>query len=123
MVTPDLEENIFPLTTLKALGFSDNDLMLSIMPAVKLHGTTYKIAGVTNLFFYIGYSRREADFLVIDIQADYDILFGKSWVEDLLDDPSYFAPKGLNPIDTLLREVMALCQGEYENYIHTIASG
>lgn len=114
MVTPDLEKNICPLTTLKALGFSDDDLTLSIVPEIKLYGTTYKILGVTDLVFYIGYSRKVALFLVIDIQADYDLQFGMSWVEELLDDPSYFSPKGLNPEDTLIRHNMALRQGKEE---------
>lgn len=114
MVTPDLEENIRLLSTLIALGFSDPDLMLFFMPAIKIYGTTYKILGIKYLVFFNGCSRKVAKSLVIDIQADYNLLFGKSWVEELVDDPSYFAPKGLNPKDVLIRETMALRQWEWE---------
>lgn len=58
LVTPDLEENICPLSTLKALGFSGYDLMLSPMKNLKLYGITNKVLGIKSLIFYVGCNRK-----------------------------------------------------------------
>ncbi|KNA07492.1 hypothetical protein SOVF_171230 [Spinacia oleracea] len=84
-VTTDIQVNIFPLTTLKALGFTEYDRMVTMERAIKFHDITYKILGILTLLFSIETYRNQAEFVVIDIPADYDLLFEDPWLEELLD--------------------------------------
>lgn len=90
IVIPDSEENDCPLATIKALGFTANHPMSSSNQTFNLYGISYKVLGATDLTLYVGAIKKEVYCLVVDITADYDLLFGKPWVEDLKNDPFHF---------------------------------
>ncbi|KNA24748.1 hypothetical protein SOVF_013090 [Spinacia oleracea] len=107
--------NICPLATLKALGFTEYDLMLTTERAIKFCGITYKILGILDFVFSFESYYNNNEFLVIDLPADYDLLFREPWFEELLDSPTCLTPKGSSYKDPSIKQTLALRQGRDES--------
>lgn len=69
IIVSDSKENVCPLATLKALGFTDYELMLYSQQTLNFYGIDYKVLRATNLTLYVGAINKEVYFLEMDIKT------------------------------------------------------
>ena len=72
--------NVIPLKTARKLGMKESDWTSTNQGVRAYDGTRRQVVGLVNLVIATGPIERKVDFLIVDVEASFNILLGRPWI-------------------------------------------